>query len=706
MRDQHDHHDRATSPVVAHGTLEGQDVAPYTFGDVEIVTDYTAILAYQDFDAKRWNAEYPLGTPVVVTYRFPDGDDLPPPSELHFGAREPRPFTRSEREAFHKAADAFGAVAGITLVEIDGPAMIEAFDVGTLDFGFSGYSGYPYATREDFGSANLVMAEQGQWVEGSSAYLTLLHELGHALGLSHPHEGVKVLTNWLDGLDHTVMTYNNFAPSLPTRPQHLDVEALRHIYGPPQDTEDWTFAYDRRTETLGIAGGAGDDVILTRGFGGKAGGRGGNDGLVGSVTNDTLSGGPGNDTLYGVAGWDRLQGDEGDDRLVGSDGWDTLFGGPGNDTLDGSGGWDHLWGDDGNDRIFGANGGATVFGGAGNDTISGYDWGAVFRGEDGRDLLLGDDGRDDLDGGAGDDTLLGGSNFDTLQGGDGNDNLNGGPGVDSIRGGADDDTLDAGLLTASESDEGNDDDWADVEQGEVLIGDAGDDLILGRHYPDILVGGPGDDTVRGDLGNDLLRGKAGIDALLGEAGDDTLEGGEDADRLKGGAGSDVLHGEAGDDTLEGGTGGDALTGGAGSDDLRGGGGRDWLDGGAAEDTLIGGDGRDTLLGGAGDDILSGGAGPDTLAGGQGNDRLIGGEGVDMFVFVGGHDSLADWTDGEIVRLDMSALGLSELHLGRIARGATRAEDGAITFQVSDDSSLTLLAPPARLVDLADDLVLL
>ena len=64
---------------------------------------------------------------------------------------------------------------------------------------------------------------------GSWEYETLLHEIGHFLGLNHPHED-PVLDPWLDNNMNTVMTYNHggnyvsdYAP--------LDKVALEYLYG-------------------------------------------------------------------------------------------------------------------------------------------------------------------------------------------------------------------------------------------------------------------------------------------------------------------------------------------------------------------------------------------------------------------------------------------------------------------------------------------
>ena len=62
--------------------------------------------------------------------------------------------------------------------------------------------------------------------------------------------------------------------------------------------------------------------------------------------------------------------------------------------------------------------------------------------------------------------------------------------------------------------------------------------------PVVLIGGPGNDTLRGGAGSDILVGGAGNDILSGGGGRDLLIGGAGADSLAGGGGDDLLVGES------------------------------------------------------------------------------------------------------------------------------------------------------------------
>lgn len=143
--------------------------------------------------------------------------------------------------------------------------------------------------------------------------------------------------------------------------------------------------------------------------------------------------------------------------------------------------------------------------------------------------------------------------------------------------------------------------------------------ITGTKAPDVIVAGPGNNTIHGEGGNDLICGGAGNDTIYGERGVDTIYGEE---------GDDTIYGERGSDTLDGGAGNDKIYGGRGSDQIEGGEGTDVVEGEQGNDTVNGGAGNNDLVeGNQGDDTLDGGAGnEDVIIGGTGNDKIDGGPG--------------------------------------------------------------------------------
>ncbi|MBU6230674.1 MAG: M10 family metallopeptidase C-terminal domain-containing protein, partial [Cyanobacteria bacterium REEB459] len=65
---------------------------------------------------------------------------------------------------------------------------------------------------------------------GSHGYTSLIHEIGHALGLKHPFDDSPTLPSSEDNLINTVMTYT-FTGQKPTTLMPYDIAALRYIYG-------------------------------------------------------------------------------------------------------------------------------------------------------------------------------------------------------------------------------------------------------------------------------------------------------------------------------------------------------------------------------------------------------------------------------------------------------------------------------------------
>ncbi len=406
----------------------------------------------------------------------------------------------------------------------------------------------------------------------------------------------------------------------------------------------------------------------------------------GAAGADRVFAGTGADRVYGQGGQDVIRG-EGDaddieggpdhDTIHGDDGTDTVTGGSGVDLEDGKQRtWertpdtgDELYGDAGNDTLLGDNGIAstrTLFDvpSGGTDPSTAAAGADVIRGGSENDRLLGQSGNDSLFGDAGLDVIDGNSGADTLEGGDDADVLVGGSqqakeptisgaGVDDrdrtpagetrargdlIRGDAGDDVVlgDNGRVTgfgATALVEEYDVWWASVTSAapnasgaDQLYGDSGRDRMFGQNQNDLMSGGDDDDAMAGDSGADSMSGNGGADDIVGGSGlaqapaklsgvrddGDTIFGG---DAANGSDSADVILGDNGRITR---SGTDPNTGRAARStvlyDLA-------VVGGALPSTLV--SGSDVIRGNNERDLVYGQGAADTIAGDAGDDWLEG-----------------------------------------------------------------------------------
>jgi Ca2+-binding RTX toxin-like protein len=194
-------------------------------------------------------------------------------------------------------------------------------------------------------------------------------------------------------------------------------------------------------------------------------------------------------------------------------------------------------------------------------------------------------------------------------------------------------------------------------------------VITGTKAPDVIVAGPGDNTIHGEGGNDLICGGEGNDTIDGERG------------------VDKIYGEGGDDTIEGERGSDTLDGGAGNDKILGGRGSDHIEGGEGSDVVEGEQGNDEVNGGAGDhDLVEGNQGDDTLEGGAGNeDVIIGSTGNDKIGGGPGEHDIADYAGtGGGVTIDLATQTVS---------GAENEHMSGIEDAIGGSGSDTLMGSP-------------
>ena len=367
--------------------------------------------------------------------------------------------------------------------------------------------------------------------QGGFGFVTLIHEIGHGLGLAHPHDGGGNSTvmpgvssaffsfgvfNLNQGI-YTTMSYNTGWQTQPGT-----------VFGDPP-------AFVNTHASEGTPG-AFDLAVLQRKYGGNPTTNAGNT----TYTLPTLNQ-PGTffATIWDTSGIDTIAHDGSGDAII------DLTAATLDYSFTGGGVVSYV------DGIFG---GYTIANGVVIENASGGSGNDVLIGNDAANRLEGNDGDDVLIGGAGADTLIGGAGFDTV-------------GYQ---------TADSGVTASLASMRGTAGDAAGDRYSDVeaLTGSNFDDRLSGGNRNDTIDGLDGDDIISGGNGNDLLSGGDGDDTLEGGNGNDLLAGGDGVDGLDGGNGSDEVDGAGGDDTLDGGNGNDLLNGGAGDDTLIGGNGND------------------------------------------------------------------------------------------------------------------------------------
>ena len=158
---------------------------------------------------------------------------------------------------------------------------------------------------------------------------------------------------------------------------------------------------------------------------------------------------------------------------------------------------------------------------------------------------IGGDGDDRLTGNEANNVLRGNYGDDTILAGDGNDILEGGPGADYLGGQSGFDTAsyahsNGGIRLMADRANDSGDVRGDVFSSiEAFLLTPFDDIFNAFDDDERIDGGDGDDQIFGMGGNDTLIGGFGIDRLFGGDGDDRLDGGIGADQMSGGAGDDT-----------------------------------------------------------------------------------------------------------------------------------------------------------------------
>jgi serralysin len=409
-----------------------------------------------------------------------------------------------QQAAIVKALGMFSSVTGLTFSQAASDA------TGTLRFAQSNepstaWAYYP-GTEEQGG--DVWFGRSNNWYVqpsvGTYGFHTILHELGHALGLKHGHEAAgafRALPGAANSMPFTVMSYasysgaslsggytnqgTSFAQSLMMH----DIAALQKLYGAnfTHNAGDTVYRWDPTTGEM--------------------------------IVNGVGQGAPAGNRIFATV-WDGNGIDTYDLSAYGSNVSINLA--PGS------------WSTFSTDQLarLDSNGNRVAPGNIAN---------ALQFEKDARSLIenaIGGSGNDRIIGNVADNRLSGNGGNDVLDGGAGNDTLSGGAGADTMTGGVGFDWVTyegaAAGVTLNLGRTGTGGDAAGDRYGSIegWIGSAHDDVCIGGNSAECLMGGAGNDMIEGGTGNDTLIGGIGNDTLLGGNGRDQLTGGDGSDTFR------------------------------------------------------------------------------------------------------------------------------------------------------------------------------
>lgn len=304
------------------------------------------------------------------------------------------PFNETQQIAARQALQLYSEVSGLNFVEVS-----DAGAGGTIRFGTANMehgSAHAYLPNNHSKAGDVWLnnsySPNLDQSNGSHGFHTLIHEIGHTLGLKHPGnynaggggaEGPYLYPE-LDTKQYSIMSYNAHPGSFvnPQTPMLYDIAAIQSLYGANYNTRagNTTYAWDTNqafVETIWDGGGIDTIDASNQALSATIDLNPGNFSSISSYdgsfsnrasNNLAIAYGVTIENAIGSAADDILIGNSIDNYLSGGSGSDTLIGGSGNDTLVGySGGTEY----------------DILTGGVGYDTfVLGESSGAFYQGDE------------------------------------------------------------------------------------------------------------------------------------------------------------------------------------------------------------------------------------------------------------------------------------------------------------------------------------